>query len=40
MQSAARNEAEFNEGAKKHAETDRASLFSLDGDDAKKSPLS
>ncbi len=37
MWSAAHNGAEFNEGAKKHAETDRASSFSLDCDDAKKS---
>ena len=39
MRSAARG-AELNEEAKKHAETDRASLFSLDCDDAKKSLLS
>jgi len=32
--------AEFNEGAKKHAETDRASSLSLDCDDPKKSLLS
>jgi len=35
MRSAARG-AELNEVAKEHAETDRASSFSLDCDDAKK----